>query len=377
MRSRVDRLEPNSKAAIVAASVLGPEFSLGGLASVTDLGVGLAPSVQALRSANLLAELRKLPEPKYSFRHSLIQDAIYRGLLRHQRRHLHALAAAGLEATSTAPTDIAGLLGRHYTIAGHAERAAHYLELAGDGAAAAHANDEVITSYRSAVDVLGDEQELVMERYGSGSNWDHCYGALDAMTKDGQHCTRRRIWPPQDLEEAIVDLEGALGSRPRAGDKSIEPANLAFLGWGRLRQHDVPAVKDMILLADELFHARAFPSAVMLKALRSWVAWKEERDREAEGLALEALEQWRPTVVRYPFCSICLWPLTAAPVADGRYDQAIAAARELERPPQTRLPYELEVSVQSAISDWESTDRPETRGRLQKVRALAEELAYL
>ena len=526
VRSRVDRLEPNSKAAIVAASVLGPEFSLGGLASVTDLGAGLAPSVQALCSANLLVELRKLPEPTYRFRHSLIQDAIYKGLLKHQRRHLHALAAAGLEATSTTPTDIAGLLGRHYTIAGHVERAAHYLELAGDAAAAAYANDEAISSYRSALDVLGDEPELVMEaiglwlklgsllwrlgRYNEGRaalyeaahmapsggalleaqcyrllgqlEIEDChdrdaFAALDKAEQILQNCkdkeannwvenwlalqlsrsnlhywrdegdlqavvlerarplveTRAGTWQNADfrvhlagqrwrrnrfaidesaladvraaralvnraglnreefhwhtlgfllvlhgdLEEAVVDLEGALAAARRAGDKSLELANLAFLGWARLRQHDVPAVKDMILLADELVRARAFPSAGMVKALKSWVAWKEEQDREAESLALEALEQWRPTVVRYPLCSICLWPLIAVRVADGRSAQAVAAARELVQPPQMRLPYELEVSVQSAISAWESTDGPETRGRLQKALALAEKLGYL
>jgi hypothetical protein len=130
-------------------------------------------------------------------------------------------------------------------------------------------------------------------------------------------------------------------------------------------------------LADELVRARAFPSAGMVKALQSWVAWKEERDRKAESLALEALEQWRPTVVRYPFCSICLWPLIAVRIADGRSDEAVTAVQELVRPPQMRLPYELEVSVQSAISAWESADRPETRERLQKTLALAEKLGHL
>jgi class 3 adenylate cyclase/tetratricopeptide (TPR) repeat protein len=526
VRSRVDRLEPNCRAAVVAASVLGPEFSLGGLSTVTDLGAGLAPSIQALCSANLLIELRKLPEPTYRFRHSLIQDAIYRGLLRHQRRHLHALAAFGLEAASTTPTDIAGLLGRHYTIAGQAERAGHYLELAGDAAAAAYANDEAITSYRSALDVLGEEPELVTEaiglwlklgsllwrfgRYDEGrtalyeaahrvppegavlaaqcyrllgqleiedchdrdaftaldkaeqilqscknkesDNWVENWLALQLSRSNlhywrdegdlqaavlerarplvetqagswqnadfrvhmaGQRWRRNRFaidesaladvkaaralvsraglnqeefhWHTLgfllvlhgDLEEAVAELEGALAAARRAGDKSLELANLVFLGWARLRQHDVPAVKEVTLLADELVRARAFPSAGMVKALQSWVAWKEERDRKAESLALEALEQWRPTVVRYPFCSICLWPLIAVRIADGRSDEAVTAVQELVRPPQMRLPYELEVSVQSAISAWESADRPETRECLQKTLALAEKLGHL
>ena len=130
----------------------------------------------------------------------------------------------------------------------------------------------------------------------------------------------------------------------------------------------VPAVKEITLLADELVRARAFPSAGMVKALQSWVAWKEERERKAESLALEALEQWRPTVVRYPFCSICVWPLIAVRIADGRSNQAVAAVQGLVlRPPQRRLPHEFEMSVQSTISAWESADLPEKRERLQKL----------
>ncbi len=111
-----------------------------------------------------------------------------------------------------------------------------------------------------------------------------------------------------DLVEAQAELEGALAAARRAGDKSLELANLVFLAWARLRQHGLAAVKEMTFLADELVRARAFPSAGMVKALQSWVAWKEGRHTEAERVSLEALEQWRPTVVRYPFCWIVYGP---------------------------------------------------------------------
>ena len=42
-------------------------------------------------------------------------------------------------------------------MAGEVERAVHYLELAGDAAAAAYANDEAIASYRSALELFADE----------------------------------------------------------------------------------------------------------------------------------------------------------------------------------------------------------------------------
>lgn len=158
VRSRVDRLGPGPHDAIVAASVLGPEFAFDALVTVTDLGAGLVGAVSELCSSGLLVELRNVPEPAYRFRHGLIQEATYRGLLKGQRRQLHARAAWGLEAASMGRLEVvAAVLGHHYVMAGEAERAAHYLEVAGDHAAAAFANDEAIASYRYGLAVLSPE----------------------------------------------------------------------------------------------------------------------------------------------------------------------------------------------------------------------------
>jgi hypothetical protein len=198
-----------------------------------------------------------------------------------------------------------------------------------------------------------------------------------AFHKDAWHTLGFLLVLHGDLVEAQAELEGALGAARRAGDKSLELANLVFLAWAHLRRHDLPAVKEITSSAGELVRARRFPSASMVKALQSWVAWKEGRSAETERLALEALAQWRPTIVRYPFCSICLWPLIAVRAADGRLDQAVAAARELVLAPQMRLPDELEVSVQHAISAWETSDRSATAERLAQALAVAEKLGFL
>lgn len=157
VRSRLDRLAPGPRQAIVAASVLGPEFGLDALTTVTDLDGGLLPAVSELCSAGLLVELRSEPDPAYRFRHDLIQETTYKGLLRGQRRSLHSRAAWGLEEASAGRLEeVASLLGHHYALAGETERAVHYLELAGSRAASTFANDEAAASYRWALDLLGD-----------------------------------------------------------------------------------------------------------------------------------------------------------------------------------------------------------------------------
>ena len=103
--------------------------------------------------------LRNGPEASYRFRHSLIQEATYKGLLRDDRRLLHARAAWDLETSSGERLDeVATVLGHHFDLAGEPGRAAHYLEMAGDHAASAFANDEAVASYRYALDLLTREE---------------------------------------------------------------------------------------------------------------------------------------------------------------------------------------------------------------------------
>ena len=158
MRARVDRLAPAPRDAIVAASVLGPEFTLEALKAVTEPDGELLPAVSDLCSAGLLVRAANVPEATFHFRHSLIQEATYKGLLRGHRASLHSRAAWGLEQASAGRLEeVAGLLGHHYALAGEVERAAHYLALAGDRAALTFANDEARASYSWAIELLGPD----------------------------------------------------------------------------------------------------------------------------------------------------------------------------------------------------------------------------
>jgi tetratricopeptide (TPR) repeat protein len=162
VRSRVDRLSPVGQEVVRAASVLGVEFRLPLLEAVSDAADRLAIALAELRGAGLLQEVAGAPEPAYRFRHSLIQDATYRGMLRPERRRLHGRAAWALEAASESRLDeVAALLGRHFAAAGETERAVHHFEAAGNYAVTSFANDEAISSFGSALEVA--------DREGSGN----------------------------------------------------------------------------------------------------------------------------------------------------------------------------------------------------------------
>jgi class 3 adenylate cyclase len=156
VRARVDRLAPGPRDTIVAASVLGPEFTIDALGTVVEGDVRLTPAVSELCSAGLLVQAAGGPEALFRFRHGLIQEATYHGLLRRRRASLHARAAWGLEEASAGRLEeVAGVLGHHFALAGEGERGAHYLTLAGDRAALTFANDEAKASYLWAIELLG------------------------------------------------------------------------------------------------------------------------------------------------------------------------------------------------------------------------------
>src|SRR5262249_14692381 len=89
-------------------------------------------------------------------------EATYLGLLRAERRDLHARAAAAVEAAfADRLPEVAAIIGRHYAAAEDAERAVCYLEMAGDHATDAFANDEAVSSFRAAVAVTRRAEEAV------------------------------------------------------------------------------------------------------------------------------------------------------------------------------------------------------------------------
>lgn len=243
IRSRVDRLAPAPHEAIVAASVLGAEFGLAALSAVTELDGELAGAISDLCSTGLLVELRKEPEPTYRFRHALVQEAAYRGLLREQRRHLHARAAWGLENAARGRIDeLAAVLGHHYAMAGEAQRAAHCLELAGDSAASAFANDEAIASYQYALAVLAGEG-AGPARASGGRGPEAALGLRaklgEVLLRTGRHAEARAA-----LHEGLA-LAGA-------DDRSRSARLEAVLGRVEIADHRYDAAMAAFDVADEL-----------------------------------------------------------------------------------------------------------------------------
>lgn len=221
IRSRVDRLSPAAADAIRAAAVLGAEFTADVLAATLGTTpAALAPVLGELRASDLVhPEPHESAGPVFRFRHALIQEATYLALLRAERRDLHGRAARALEAaTSGRHAEVAAILGRHYATAEIADRALHYLELAGDHATDSFANEEAVASFREAL--------AVTERAGDDM-------APDAVRLHAK--LANVLWRTARRAEARAAFHAALRLADR-GPRPLDPLHRAhlYIRLGRL-----------------------------------------------------------------------------------------------------------------------------------------------
>jgi serine/threonine protein kinase/tetratricopeptide (TPR) repeat protein len=130
--ARLDRMEGGLEIAQLAA-VLGREFAYELLSAVATLD---EPAIQSelgkLVQAEILYQKGRPPRSTYTFKHALLEDALYNALIKSKRRQFHQRIGEVLEArfpqtVETRPE----LLAHHFTEAGKTEKAIAYWLKAG------------------------------------------------------------------------------------------------------------------------------------------------------------------------------------------------------------------------------------------------------
>lgn len=120
IEARLDRLSPQAKQTISAASVIGARFDAGLLDA---LGIDALPD--ELLGAELIDQVRFSPDAEYAFRHPLIRAVAYESQLKSDRARWHRLLATAIESGNPDSADQnSGLIAEHLDAAG--ERHAAY-----------------------------------------------------------------------------------------------------------------------------------------------------------------------------------------------------------------------------------------------------------
>jgi predicted ATPase len=157
LMARLDRYAPVREVAQIGA-VIGREFSRELLAEVADFSAtALNAAMEQLITTGLVSRRGSPTDPRYLFKHALVQDAAYGSLLISRRQQLHARIGRVLEQRSSQAVETEPeLLAYHFGQAGLAEKAVEYHEQAGRRALARWGIEEALAQFGGALARLNE-----------------------------------------------------------------------------------------------------------------------------------------------------------------------------------------------------------------------------
>jgi tetratricopeptide (TPR) repeat protein len=283
--SRLDALDPQDRALLQDAAVLGQTFDVDALASVTgqsvdDLKARLRPMVRG-ELVRLDTDPRSPERGQYGFTQALIREVAYGTLSRRDRRAKHLAAARHYE--SLGDEEVAGVLATHYVdawaaaptgpdgeaVAGQARIA---LRAAAERAINLGSLEQAVKLLRRAREVTVDPAEdgELVERIGT------------ALRDQGNY------------EEAIATLEEAVRSARDRGDRVAAVRAIALLGSAYSEAFRAPEAAVMLSAAAEEFEDLAPNPALTLLwavAARATALTLEATPLVYADRALEAAER--------------------------------------------------------------------------------------
>ncbi len=239
IRARVDSLDITARQLLQVASVIGHRFNSALLAQVAEREDNNL-ILSRLHTRGMLNPT--MEEDYWEFSHPLIEVIVYNSVLRAQRRILHHRTANALENQWRGSEDEhAEDLAYHFRKAEVYDRALHYLILAGERAAARHANDVAVSFFEQAAELLsavpdvGDEARWrIIHQMGEVYQFIGNYDTSLAVLQSGLDLLQSTLLSPAqragiyrrmgdtahkkgDQEQAIIYLQPGIGSNWRAG----------------------------------------------------------------------------------------------------------------------------------------------------------------
>ena len=261
LAARIDRLSPEDKRLLQAASVVGKDVPFALLQAIAELpDEVLRQSLARLQTAEFLYEARLFPDLEYTFKHALTHEVAYGSVLQERRRALHARIVETLERLHENRLDEHVEALAHHAFLGEVwDKAVRYLRHAGVRAARQSANREAVThleralaalrrlpdSASMAADDIDVRLELRLALLPLGDNqatFVHLHAAEDLASATGDD--RRLGWVlayltvyfngEGDQDKAIASGRRALALGTATGDDGLGVMSRFFLGIASL-----------------------------------------------------------------------------------------------------------------------------------------------
>ncbi|HWN44587.1 MAG TPA: AAA family ATPase, partial [Thermoanaerobaculia bacterium] len=328
LAARIDRLPPEEKQLLQAASVIGKDVPHALLAAIAEqpeetLRRGLAH----LQEAVFLYETQLFPDLEHTFKHALTHEVTYGSLLHDRRRALHARVLAAMEHAGSSRLSLDTERLAHHALKGEEwGRAAQYLHLAGRRAIAQARYPSGVGFYEAAIRALdqqGEDADLTLKldaylelgtaRTESGEleGYRQLMDQAEALARtlnDRERLAQVRVRQAQGL----WNLWSGPGNLEDAIERAGEAAGLAAPDDLRTRSYAQFLVGAASLARGRFHHAiKEFDAGVALFTAAP-------ADAEAAGLVLPIL------------ANIRAWEAEAY-AALGDFGPAVAAAGEAQR----------------------------------------------
>ncbi len=282
--ARIDRLSPEVKQLLQAATVIGTTVPFALLHAIAQLpDEALRHGLAHLQSAEFIYETGLFPEPEYTFKHALTHEVAYESLLQERRRTLHGRIMGAIE--DLYGDRLAEHIERlsHHALRGEVwDKAVSYCYQAGAKAAAKSAHREAVTRFTDAL--------AAIERLPQS-------GAIMQQAFDLRFSLRTSLSPLGEFQRSFELLHEAEAIATTLNDQSRLARVLTFKAlyyWSIGQQDraidaseqalvtaepagDTPALILAKLFAGRAWHARGdYAHAI---ELLNWVVDETEGDR--------------------------------------------------------------------------------------------------
>lgn len=334
LAARLDQLGPDKHVAQCAA-VIGRVFRHDLLAAVSALPADeLANVLERLIEAGLVFSQGTQP-PRYLFKHAMVRDAAYDGLLRRDRRTLHAAVASAIERLLPAQArQEPELLAYHYTEAGLVPQALKYWGIAALRAIQRSANLEAIAHTARAFELLKalpDTRERRVHELGlrflaGGAQW----AAIGFASPDVEQTFLRAqelAAEVGDAAQTVIALRGLFGCYYARGDLTLALAQgEAVKAVAERSGSRADLMVGHMEVGSILFWRGEFTAA--RRDLESALALYDPAEQRAKLLST----QIDPGANARYHLSWTLWTLGLADQALASVDRAVEAGREISQP---------------------------------------------
>ena len=235
------------------------------------------------------------PEPTYSFKHQLVQQAAYESLLVHDRRTLHRAVGETLERLfDDRRQDVADVLADHFERAGFRKKAFDYAVLAGEQALSRFATAEAAALFGRAIELsleLDLDEGALLHLYqkrGRALELGGDYDAALALYQNLERIGRERSAPGLELAGTIgaaslYAVPTPLFDTRRALELSDRAVALAQLAKD-------PAGQARALWVQMVVQSRLNPEAAVQAGQASLAIAREHGLREQEAFTLNDIQ---------------------------------------------------------------------------------------